>query len=77
MSLVQRLKGDQLTFGDVATTVLSMTMEEGVRCNRIDVIFDTYKELSIKNSERQLRGEESGHHLVSITSTQIGSGGMF
>ena len=71
MSLVQRLKGDQLTFGDVATTVLSMTMEEGVRCNRIDVIFDTYKELSIKNSERQLRGEESGHHLVSITSTQI------
>ena len=71
MSLVQRLKGDQQTFGDVATTVLSMAMEEGVRCNRIDVVFDTYKELSIKNSERQLRGEESGQHLVSITNTQI------
>lgn len=54
MSLVQRLKGDQLTFGDIAMTVLSMAMKEGVRCNRIDVIFDTYKELSIKNSERQL-----------------------
>jgi len=71
MSLVQRLKGDQLTFGDVAMTVLSMAMKEGVSCNRIDVVFDTYKELSIKNSERQLRGEESGHQLVNITSTQI------
>ena len=71
MCLVQRLKRDQLTFGDVAMTVLSMEIEKGVRCNRIDVVFDTYKKLSIKNSERQLRGEESGHHLVNITSTQI------
>ena len=54
MSLVQRLKGDQLTFGDIAMTVLSMAMKEGVRCNRIDVIFDTYKESSIEDSERQL-----------------------
>ena len=71
MSLVQRVKGDQLTFGDVAIIVLSMAMKEGVRCNRIDVVFDTYKELSIKNSERLLRGEESGHQLCNITSTQI------
>ena len=42
-----------------------------MRCNRIDVVFDTYKELSIKNSERLLRGEESGHQLCNITSTQI------
>jgi len=49
----ERLKGDQLTFGDVAMTVLSITMK-GVRCNGIDAVFDTYKELSIKNSERQL-----------------------
>ncbi|XP_020607467.1 uncharacterized protein LOC110046131 [Orbicella faveolata] len=70
MSLVQRLKRDQLTFGDVAMNVLSMAMKEGVWCNRIDV-FDTYKELAIKNSERQLRGEESGHQLVNISRTQI------
>ena len=57
MSLVQRVKGDQLTFGDVAIILLSMAMKEGVRCNRIDV-FDTYKELSVKNSERLLRGEK-------------------
>ena len=71
MSLVQRVKGDQMTFRDVAISVLSMAMKEGVRCNRIDVVFDTYKELSIKNSERQLRGEETGHQLCNITSTQI------
>lgn len=41
MSLLQRLKGDQLTFSDIALTVLSMAMKEGVWCNRIDVIFDT------------------------------------
>ena len=60
---MQRVKGDQLTFGDVAIIVLSMAMKEGVRCNRIDIVFDTYKELPIKNSERLLRGEESGHQL--------------
>ena len=59
MSLVQRIKGDQLTFGDVAMSVLSMARKEGVLCNRIDVVFDTFK-----NSEWQLQGEESGHHLV-------------
>ena len=70
MSLVQRLKGDQLTFGDVDMTVQSMAMKEGVWCNRIDIVFDTYKKLC-KNSERQLRGEESGHQLVNIIGTQI------
>ena len=33
LSLVQRLMEDQLTFGDVAMTVLSMAMKEGVWCN--------------------------------------------
>ena len=51
MSLVQRLRGDRLTFGDVAMTLLSMAMKEGVLCNRIDDVFDTYKELSIKGGE--------------------------
>jgi len=54
-----------------------MAMKEGVWCNRIDVVFDTYKELSIENSERQLRGEESGHQLVNISTTQLGRGRNF
>ena len=71
MNLVQRIKGDQATFGDVAATVFSMALNEGRQSNRIDVVFDTYQENSIKNSERSLRGRETGHQLQSITSTQI------
>ena len=55
MSLVQKVKGEQTTFGDVATAVLQMVLREGKHKKRIDVFFDTYKENSIKNSERLLR----------------------
>ena len=48
-----------------------MAFREGVRCKRVDVVFDTYNELSIKNIERQLRGEKTDHQLRNITSTQI------
>ena len=54
MNLVQRVKGDQATFGDVATTVLSMALKEWCQSNRIDVVFDKYQENSIKNSERSV-----------------------
>lgn len=49
----------------------SFPLSEGRQSSRIDVVFDTYKENSIKNSERSLRGEETGHHLMSITDTQL------
>ncbi|XP_065900210.1 uncharacterized protein [Dysidea avara] len=71
MSLVQKVKGEQTTFGDVATAVLQMVLREGKHNKRIDVVFDTYKENSIKNSERLLRGEETSHQFQSIASTQI------
>ena len=32
------VKGDQATFGDVATTVLSIALKEGSQSNRIDVV---------------------------------------
>jgi len=44
---------------------------KGDKSQRIDVVFDTYWENSIKNSERLLRGGETGQQLQSITSTQI------
>ena len=70
MCLVQQVKGDQATFGDIAATVLSMALNEGGKSNRIDV-FDTYRENFIKNSERSLRGEEIGHQQQAITGMQI------
>ena len=71
MKLVQRVKGDQGTFGDVATTVLSMALREGAESYRINVVFDTYRDNAIKNCERTLRGGEAGHQLQSITGTQL------
>ena len=60
MNLVQRVKGDQATFGDVASTILLMALREGSQSNPIDVVFDTYQENSIENSERSVRGMRLG-----------------
>ena len=48
-----------------------MALREEADSDRIDVVFDTYRENSIKNSERSLRGGEAGHQLQSITGTHI------
>ena len=48
-----------------------MALREGADSDRIDVVFDTYRENSIKNSEGSLRGGEAGHQLQSITGTHI------
>ena len=56
MNLVQRVKGDQVTFGDVATTVLSMALREGAESDIIDVVFDTYRGNGVKNCDIILIG---------------------
>ena len=71
MNLVQRVKGDKVTFGDVATTVLSMTLREGAERDRIDVEIDTYRDNYINNCEVILRGREAGHQLQSTRGTQL------
>ena len=59
MALVQCLKGDQKTFAAVAETVLRKVLNEGGTSDRIDVIFDDYREESAKNAEQENRGEGS------------------
>ena len=71
MNLIQRVKGDQDTFGNVATKVLSMALKEGSQSNRIDVVLDKYQENSMKNSERSVQGGETGYRLQCITGEQI------
>ena len=70
MSLVQKIRGDQSTYGEVSTTILAMALNDGRKSNWIDVVFDVYVENSIKNSERSLWGEETGFEVKDITSTQ-------
>ena len=67
MALVQRLKGDHKT-AEVAESLLSLVLHEGSNSTRIDVIFDVYKENSIKNAEREKRGAEFGNEFRNIQS---------
>ena len=71
MCIVQRIRGDQATFGELASSLLQMVLRDGSQSQRIDVVFDRYLKISIKNSEWSLRGEERGHQLQSITASQI------
>ena len=51
MAMVEKIAGDQKTFG-VAYTLMSIVLNEGTNSERIDVVFDVYNEHSIKNAER-------------------------
>ncbi|KAK3730477.1 hypothetical protein QZH41_014705 [Actinostola sp. cb2023] len=73
MSLVQKLSigGGQTTFAMVASSLLTNVLHEGFQSNRIDVVFDTYRDVSIKNAERTMRGEVAGVQLSDISATQL------
>ena len=42
MSIVQKLDGNQNTFVDIAKTVLKVVIHEGDKCDRVNVVFDTW-----------------------------------
>ncbi len=66
MAMVQKIRGDQKTFAEVADSLMSMILHEGTDSQRIDVVFDVYRHDSIKNAEREKRGSESGHEFRNI-----------
>ena len=51
MSIVQILDGNQKTFGDIGKTVLKIVIRDRDNCDRVDVMFDVYREGSIKDAE--------------------------
>ncbi|KAL8624130.1 hypothetical protein ACOMHN_036133 [Nucella lapillus] len=57
MALVQRAKfdGQQPTFDEIADRIFSMAIREASLSTRLDIVFDTYKPLSIKYNERANR----------------------
>ena len=57
MSLVRKIKGKQKTFKEVAETLFRHAMSQKGSCNRIDIVFDVYKQKSIKYAERRNRGD--------------------
>ena len=60
MGLVQKINvaSSQTTCGSVASIIFAMALNEGgLQSTRIDIVFDTYREVSIKNVERGIRGQ--------------------
>jgi len=51
MSLVQKLKGNDRTFLQLAESAVSHVLHEGSKSHRVDVVFDVYREMSIKDAE--------------------------
>ena len=61
MALVRKIKGTGLTFNQLANDLLNTVLSTGIESTRIDVVFDVYKDYSIKNAERKRRCEDSLH----------------
>ena len=70
MSLVQKVKGEHKTFKQLAEHLLKSALLTGASSHRIDVVFDVYNTLSIKNAERNRRGSEESIKVKNITGGQ-------
>ena len=57
MSLVQKVKRSYKTFKEVTETLFRTAMSEKGSCNRVDLIFNVYKQKSRKTTGRRNRGE--------------------
>ena len=58
--MVQQMKGDDKTFAQLAESAKAKVLHEGAKSQQIDVVFDVYKETSIKDAERANRGTDRG-----------------
>lgn len=70
MALVQKLKVDNLAFGEIAAKMLPRVLREGEGSNRVDVVFDVYRDISIKSAERELRGESDAITFKNLAAGQ-------
>lgn len=66
MAMIHKINGDNLTFSEVAQTLFTSTMHASMGSERVDVVFDVYKDISIKNAERDARSFDSGVHFSCI-----------
>ena len=57
MSPVQKIEGNHKTFKEVSETLFCKAMSEKGSCNRVDLVFDVYKQKSIKNASRRSTGD--------------------
>ena len=63
MTAVQKIKASGKTFSQFSEQLFNTTLALGKSSKRIDVVFDVYKEESIKNAERLRRGKETYYFI--------------
>jgi len=56
MSIVQKTIGENHTFAELAKMIQASCLHAGSNSERVDIVFDTYREKSIKNAERSKCG---------------------
>ena len=60
MALVHKMSGDNRTFAEVSEELFQTVLQTYPGSKRIDVVFDVYRDFSIKNAERVKRGSSQG-----------------
>lgn len=66
MSLMQKMKGNDKTFTQLTESAQAKVLHEGAKSQCIDVVFDVYKETSIKDAERANRGVDRSIQFKNI-----------
>ena len=66
MSLLHKMRGDNLTFEQLSDQLLEYVLRASEGSTRVDLVFDVYQPMSIKQTERTLRGSDQGIRFTSI-----------
>ena len=77
MAFVQQSKVFNTTFGEFAKILLSRITSTGHGASRIDVVFDEYREMSIKNVERHRRSHGQMTYNTIVSTAEIKQLGLF
>jgi len=64
--MFQKIRGNEETIAEVAGSMMSMGLHEGTDSQRIDVVFEVYRDNSLNNPEGGRKGSESGHDKFRI-----------
>jgi hypothetical protein len=64
MGPLHKLKGDGKTFALLVESAANQDLHEGTGSSRIDIVFDVYRDASIKNAERCNQGSNTGTYAV-------------
>jgi len=57
MNLVQNVHGENKTFAELSDAIFMSALQTGTESSCIDLVFDVYRDESIKNAERVNRDQ--------------------